>query len=362
VGGIIDYVHGEEGVVQSVTIERDAEGRPFRVLRLSGNPFRFDVLDYGNDIRVDHALRTGDKTCYLRLDPKCGLWLNSSDRYGAAVYEAIDRYVHPARDKSTPKSAEPVNRREPPPLVPASIFLSHSSWNKLFTRFLRKDLGRIARVTAWIDEEQRGERVPGDDLPRERLERWLKDGIDRARGIVVLWTDACSDSDWVRQEYEWAIERASTVPVVAIDCDGSGVPERLARCGHVTTVEGRWYAHGLGEEIFSFLHGFQPRSTWMAENERRGHPFHADPQAVCMSVDDIAPHEGTAVDDLRYSVKGGALRWSFTLKERGSNRVTPISGPVTSTIGERTSTTAPRELSAMVDGRSRHRAPVVVRS
>jgi hypothetical protein len=61
--GIVDYIHGEEGVVQSVTIERDADGRPFRVLRISGNPFRSDVLDYGRDIRVDPALGPGDKAC-----------------------------------------------------------------------------------------------------------------------------------------------------------------------------------------------------------------------------------------------------------------------------------------------------------
>jgi len=322
--GIRDYIHGEKGIVESLSIEQDDEGRLYRVLRMSGNPFRFDVIDYGSDIRIDPTLKKGESACYVRVDSWCGFWARSEEHYQPQINHAINRYFSPEDIDRNKFEIKNLNRHSLPEPIEASIFLSHSSWNKLFARFLRKDLERFGRVTVWLDEEQ------NDSLnTQNKLESWLSTAINKAKGIVILWHDACLTSEWVQREFEWAIERSSIVPIVVVNCDGTQIPDSLIECAHVVSVEGLWYAHGLGEEIFSYLHGFEPRSSWVIKNEILGNPGMKDPVSECMTYEDIAPHEGTAVTDLKWRIYNDNLIWSFKLRDRITGNIHEIKGPQT---------------------------------
>ncbi len=325
-GGIINYIHGECGVVESLTIQSDDDGRKYRVLRMRNNPFRSDAIDYGSDIRIDPTLTPGNEVSFVRLDPRCGYWLRKSERYHPSLKHALSRYLSPDEQPSVAM----LKRADTAPLVEASVFLSHVSWNKLFARFVRSDLERYGRVSVWLDEEQGRTRDA-----ESNLDQWLQTAITHAKGIVILWNEPCRESDWVRKEVEWAVQRSDQVPVVVVNCDGAPLPADLQSISHVVNAEGMWYFHGLGEEVFPYLHRLETRTQWIGQNKRFGTHIEADPVESCMSFEDISPHEGTAESAVRWSLREGIVTWEFDLRDRRTNEVATVSGPMEIRTGRR---------------------------
>jgi hypothetical protein len=82
-GGIIDYYHGESGLITDRQYVATEQQRAY-VLRLQGNPHREFVYDYeGVDIHIDPSLKLGDETFFVRTD-LCtvlygGVWVGERD-------------------------------------------------------------------------------------------------------------------------------------------------------------------------------------------------------------------------------------------------------------------------------------------
>jgi hypothetical protein len=87
--------------------------------------------------------------------------------------------------------------RDVDPEVSVKIFMSHSSRQKLFVKELQRQLPRS--MQAWIDEREL--RV-GSDIESEL------EGAIRECDMFVLVVDRNSNqSDWVRKEISWALDR-----------------------------------------------------------------------------------------------------------------------------------------------------------
>ncbi len=90
-GGIINYYHGETGIVVD---RRDlaTEQQNARVLRMRDNPHREFAYDYeGGDVHVDPQLEVGDKAVSIRTDLYGGIWVREQDRFFPKLQQAIDR-------------------------------------------------------------------------------------------------------------------------------------------------------------------------------------------------------------------------------------------------------------------------------
>ncbi|WP_461509325.1 toll/interleukin-1 receptor domain-containing protein [Rhodopirellula baltica] len=324
-GGIINYVHGERGVVRSLHVEQSESGTAYRILTLENAPFRSVAVDYNSDIRIDPTLRPGEKVCFVRLDAYCGAWVRLSERYEPDLrFAIIEGYRTP--DAELIDKAHSVlsakKRNDQPARVEGSIFLSHSSWNKLLARFIRRELTATAKVDVWLDEEQRESIGPSG-----MLDQWLENGVAKARGVLVLWTAACLDSRWVRQECEWAIRRHDELPFVILQCDQTPVPDEFASYAHVVSIDRLWYAQGIAEEVFSVLHGFEPRSQWVKENERRGHRIKPDAADNCLHFDAVDAKEGHAVEDVEVQEMDSGTRTCLTICPRGGTDPFTITTP-----------------------------------
>ncbi len=189
----------------------------------------------------------------------------------------------------------------------------------MLARFFRHDLTQTAKVDVWLDEE-RAESFNGNIA----IERWLKSGVDTARGFVVLWNHVSSKSDWVKREIQWAIERSGEIPIIAIQCDRTPLPSQVRRHAHVVCVDGLWYAQGIAEEVFSTIHGLEPRSVWVAENERRGHAIKPDPPESVLRYLDFDSSDGHAATDVEWRNDSGNKVLSFRMRNRQSQQAVTI--------------------------------------
>src|SRR5262245_55785249 len=96
-----------------------------------------------------------------------------------------------------------------------SIFLSHSSRDKLFARKLAGDL-RAAGLTVWVDE---AEIQIGDSLIAK-----LESGIDDMEYLAVVLSPDSVSSEWVKREVAMALtkeinnRRVKVVPLLYRDC------------------------------------------------------------------------------------------------------------------------------------------------
>jgi len=321
-GGIINYVHGERGVVRTIDIERGEDGTIFRVMNIDGDPFRTTAFDYNSDIRISPTIVPGDDVCFVRLDTYCGAWVRWNDRHEPALTrDIIDEYVSPGEQLEQSQATCIVSRKsiDERAALQGSVFLSHSSWGKLLARFVRHELTQTAKVDVWLDEEQ-AESVDGN-IP---IEQWLKRGVDAARGFVVLWNHTSSISDWVKREIAWAIERRSEIPIIALQCDRTPLPSHLERNAHVVSVDGLWYAQGIAEEVFTTIHGLEPRSVWISENERRGHAIKPDPPESVLRYVDLISSEGHADTDVEWRNDNGHKVLSFRMRNRQSQQAVPV--------------------------------------
>jgi hypothetical protein len=98
-GGVINYYHGESGVVVDrryiVTDQQQAQ-----VLRLRGNPHREFAYDYeGGDIHIDPLLKPGNKAVFVRTDSYGGVWVREEDQLYRELQKAVDRVIDEIRAK-----------------------------------------------------------------------------------------------------------------------------------------------------------------------------------------------------------------------------------------------------------------------
>jgi prolyl-tRNA editing enzyme YbaK/EbsC (Cys-tRNA(Pro) deacylase) len=141
------------------------------------------------------------------------------------------------------------------------VFFSHSSRDKALLRELRGYLPPW--VTSWIDEDQL--------LFGVQLEPTLRKTIDEEVDYLVLFLGPeAFESDWVRREIEWALEREQRLgrvfllPVLLVD-----VRERLSELGLAgrLTVNLADFSRGgikmLAETLTNHFGG------WLSENARR---------------------------------------------------------------------------------------------
>src|SRR5690349_11998693 len=80
-----------------------------------------------------------------------------------------------------------------------SVFLSHSSHDREWSRKLAGDLAR-AGIRVFLDE--------GDISPGGRLIARLNDGLRAASGGLIVWGTHTRESPWVQAEYEFLLHDA----------------------------------------------------------------------------------------------------------------------------------------------------------
>lgn len=104
-GGIINYYHGESGVI----VDRQyvaTEQQKVHVLSLQGNPHREFAYDYeGGDVHMDPLLGPGDKVFFVRTDFSGGIWVGEGDRLYPRLQQAINRATNEIRARANPPAS-----------------------------------------------------------------------------------------------------------------------------------------------------------------------------------------------------------------------------------------------------------------
>src|SRR5690606_3508247 len=101
------------------------------------------------------------------------------------------------------------------------VFISHSSKDKAFVRFL-KDCLSANSIETWLDEDQLD---LGDSLTTK-----LEGALDESTHLLIVLSPASIDSDWVQFELKKALNNSRTglmnkiIPIKYRDCQ---VPEEL---------------------------------------------------------------------------------------------------------------------------------------
>lgn len=101
-------------------------------------------------------------------------------------------------------------------MPPPSVFLSHSSPDKRFVRWLAEHL-RTEGAKVWIDES---EIKVGDSLIDK-----ISEGIDRCDYLAAVISPSSVDSEWVRRELNIALtqeikgRRVKVLPLIIGDCE-----------------------------------------------------------------------------------------------------------------------------------------------
>src|SRR5215210_4870684 len=85
-GGIINYYHGESGLVVDRQFVLNEEQRAL-ILRLQGDPHREFAFAYGGDVYIDPLLRKGDTAVFIRTEQYGGLWVREQD----SLYPELQR-------------------------------------------------------------------------------------------------------------------------------------------------------------------------------------------------------------------------------------------------------------------------------
>ena len=321
--GIINYFHGESGLVTGHQYIADQEER---VLRLRDDPHRELAYAYGGDIHIDPLLKPGDRTVYIRVDPWGGVWVRECDQYYPELQQAIDRVVEErqqalhriieeqragrAEQHATGETEGRTSRRpSEQPATEASFFLSFSSKNVLLARQIFEDLKRDAKVEVWFDLDQEGESP--EHVPR--IETWLREAVFANRGFVLLWTKAAKESLWVRREISWASEKASRerdFHFVVLKLDEEPVPTDLLDTRYVVDCYDLGPTNGINEELFAAVSGRQGRAAWVEEHRRRGVEVPWEKDEGSDGYEPFRSDSGIAVS-LRHWEEGGDLHWQL---------------------------------------------------
>ena len=135
------------------------------------------------------------------------------------------------------------------------IFLSHSSRDKALVREIRSHLPE--HVKTWLDED---ELLVGDEL-KISIQRAIKEDADF---VVIFLGKEAIQSEWVRRELEWALERERTIgrvfvlPVLLDDVWDKVHPKEFRnrlylKCLDQSADSVRTLALKLSDHIFGWL-------------------------------------------------------------------------------------------------------------
>lgn len=149
-----------------------------------------------------------------------------------------------------------------------SVFLSHSSADKIFARNLAKDLQNCG-VYVWIDE---GEIKLGDSL----IEK-ISEGIDKMNYLLVVLSTNSIKSNWVRKEVNLAITeeiKGQEIKVLPLILDDVSIPLFLRDKLYADFSDPTKYSDSF-KEITSKL-GLNPINGLMQPKELNNHAVFED--------------------------------------------------------------------------------------
>jgi tetratricopeptide (TPR) repeat protein len=111
----------------------------------------------------------------------------------------------------------------------ADIFISYSKQNPRPTRDVAAFLESKGYTVWWDTDLKAGERFR-DVIQRE---------LNAAKVVIVIWTPASIDSDWVVAEAEHARQQRKLIPLRTKDLDVSKIPQPYGTTYHTAVVDDR---------------------------------------------------------------------------------------------------------------------------
>ncbi|MFM9884235.1 MAG: toll/interleukin-1 receptor domain-containing protein [Burkholderiales bacterium] len=331
--GIINYYHGESGVVEDCWWGLSGEFLAYHI-QLAGDPHRSWAWDYGADIGIDPAIQPGDEAVYWRLEDAAGIWVSVRPESATELQEAIDRVQEnrrlvrawkvakspeeytavgqeifestgqPLRVMTLEESSGalavvaagwailaygPVPRERPN--ASASFFLSHAAEDTMLARHISEELKAEANANVWLDLAQPKEEVLDSDA---RIAEWLQRSIHAASGFVVLWTEHAGNSSWVKRELLWAREQRLTrtnFHIIVLKLREVAIPAEGSADSHVIDCNDIWWSNGLSEELYAAIFRRQSRRAWLATLPA-GAPVH---MGTTIGYRDFESDSGTVV-------------------------------------------------------------------
>lgn len=286
-GGIINYFHGESGVIvdyQQIVNEE----QHVHAIRLQYDPHREFAYEYGGDVGIDPLLKPGDRAIFIRTDTYTGIWVREQDQFYPELQRAVERVterrmrdVQPGHivgrlagiwaeqyigDLTKSKTQPQFSER---PATDISFFLSYSRRNALLARQIFEDLRYDAKIDVWFDLNQEGE---AGQHP-QRVEAWLREAVYKCRGFVLLWSKASKDSKWVNQEMLWASEKAARDPdfhFIILKIDSEPAPTDIIDKHYIVDCYDVWPVNGIAEELYAAITKRSGRTAWLEEHGQRG--------------------------------------------------------------------------------------------
>lgn len=171
------------------------------------------------------------------------------------------------------------------------VFLSYSSRDKALVREVRSHLPR--HIQTWLDED--------DLLWSQNLTVSIKEAITQGADYFVIFLDReAIRSDWVRREFEWALERERqlartfVLPVLLDDCWGEVQPaafqeRKYLKCLDQSVQGVRSLAEAMSSQIFAHLaKNLHERERKEMEAERQGEAVKAAAHTLTGIVDVFA--------------------------------------------------------------------------
>jgi hypothetical protein len=291
--GIINYFHGETGVVADRWWQL-LNTKVALCVELAENPHRVVARDYNGDISIDPLIVNGNDVVYLRLDDTCGMWVRECDQYGRGWDAALARVLENRRKwmerwnehdadaavalakELFEETGDPIRIviGEPEPLgerpsTDVGFFLSYSSRDALLARQIYEDLRTDGKASVWFDMAQ-----PADSgrQHEEAIREWLKISVELCKGFILLLTRTALESTWVQQEIGFARELQRHHPdfrILALKVNDVPIPDSVQAAVKVIDCNGIWWSNGLNEELFAALYNREGRRAWLDKSGSR---------------------------------------------------------------------------------------------
>jgi hypothetical protein len=286
-GGIINYYHGEKGIVADRWWQPLGDKLAFNI-ELADNPHRIWARDYAADVGIDPRVGHGDATVYLRLDDTCGIWVRESDQQGSALSEAINRVklnreriikwwrnvdnmdeLERIAQELLDETGEPLRvvMGEPVaegPATPVTFFLSYSSIDSLLARRVYEDISRDAKADVWFDLAQPHRFACNDE---DAIANWLEESVQDCQGFVLLLTKTALESEWVTREINFALSKGvgqNNSHMLVLKAEDVAVPGIIQSAGTIIDCDGLWWSRGISEELFAAIYKRQGRKAWLS--------------------------------------------------------------------------------------------------
>jgi hypothetical protein len=348
-GGIADYFHGEQGQVSTVNWLASDEYLAYTI-SLRGDPHRIMAQDYSSDIGIDPIIKPGDDVIYVRPSSTSGMWVKKGQQYTPELQAALSRVQVNRRRCLTYLDLLSWNRRLAQfwaraiayrtgvvlkisrgdenlfdrgslPRTDASIFLSHSGRNSLAARLLYEKLRGDGKAEVWCDLAQTGE----SQTHEQRISDWLRTALYDCQIFVVLLTRASIESEWVRKEIAWAIEKSSvdeSFHLVLLNLEGVTVPRLASKMLSVIDCEGLQFGE-IEEELYAAVYQRMGRRAWVEEQHRRG--WH-EREPRMRGYEHLMSDGGTATA-LHWIEEGDSFRWVLEFEVDGIEKRVAGRGP-----------------------------------